>query len=206
MNGINWLFESAARLDRMGIAVTRVGLVVVLVWIGSLKVFHYEAEGIVPFVTNSPLMNFVYRQPAGEYKQHMNREGTLVPANREWHERNGTYRFAYALGSVIVAYGVMIALNPWLPRIAALGSFLVVLMSFTTLSFLITTPECWVPSLGSPEHGFPLLSGAGRLVVKDAIMMGAALVTMADSAKAYLRRKAAAPGAVSPREVEYVGG
>jgi reactive chlorine resistance protein C len=58
MNGINRLFESAARLDRMGIAVTRVGLVVVLVWIGSLKVFHYEAEGIVPFVTNSPLMNF----------------------------------------------------------------------------------------------------------------------------------------------------
>jgi uncharacterized membrane protein YkgB len=34
--------------------------------------------------------NFVYRQPAGEYKQHMNREGALVPANRAWHERNGT--------------------------------------------------------------------------------------------------------------------
>ena len=191
MNGINWLFESAARLDRMGIAVTRVGLVVVLVWIGSLKVFHYEAEGIVPFVANSPLMDIAYRRPAGEYRQHMNREGTLVPANREWHERNGTYRFAYALGSVIVAYGVMIALNPWLPRIAALGSFLVVLMSFTTLSFLITTPECWVPALGSSEHGFPLLSGAGRLVIKDAIMMGAALVTMADSARAYLRRRSA---------------
>jgi uncharacterized membrane protein YkgB len=46
-----------------------------------------------------------------------------------------------------------------------------------------------VPPLGSPEHGFPLLSGAGRLVIKDAIMMGAALVTMADSAKAYLRRR-----------------
>ena len=49
-------------------------------------------------------------------------------------------------------------------------------------------PSAGVPALGSPEHGFPLLSGAGRLVVKDAIMMGAALVTMADSAKAYLRR------------------
>jgi uncharacterized membrane protein YkgB len=46
--------------------------------------------------------------------------------------------------------------------------------------------------LGSPEHGFPLLSAAGRLVVKDAIMAGAALVTMADSAKAYLRKKSAA--------------
>src|SRR5438445_10601382 len=73
-------------------------------------------------------------------------------------------------------------------------------MSLVTLSFLITTPECWVPALGSSEHGFPLLSGAGRLVVKDAIMMGAALVTMADSAKVYLRRKVAAPRAIAAQE------
>ena len=55
-------------------------------------------------------------------------------------------------------------------------------MALVVLSFLVTTPECWVPALGSPEHGVPLLSGAGRLVVKDAIMLDAALVTMADSA------------------------
>jgi uncharacterized membrane protein YkgB len=50
--------------------------------------------------------------------------------------------------------------------------------------------EAWVPALGDSAHGFPLLSGAGRLVIKDAIMHGAALTTMADSAKAYLRRSA----------------
>src|SRR5205085_9554661 len=122
-------------------------------------------------------------------------------ANREWHERNGTYLFASGLGSVIVLYGVMIALHPVFPRVAAVGSFLVFVMSFVTLSFLVTTPETWVPPLGSPEHGFPLLSGAGRLVIKDAIMMGAALVTMADSAGAYLRRKAAAPQAVPARQL-----
>jgi reactive chlorine resistance protein C len=201
MDRINRLFESAAKLDRVGITVTRIGLVVVLVWIGSLKIFRYEDEGIVPFVANSPFMSFFYRQPAGEYRQHMNREGELVPANREWHERNGTYLFAYGLGSVIVLYGVMIALHPWLPRVAALGSVLVFEMSFVTLSFLITTPECWVPRLGSPEHGFPLLPGAGRLVIKDAIMAGAALVLVADSAKAYLQRRGAAlPAGVSDLE------
>ncbi len=206
MNRFNKVFEFAARLDRVGITVTRIGLVVVLVWIGSLKIFKYEDEGIVPFVDNSPFMSFFYHQPAGEYRQHMNREGDLVPANREWHERNGTYLFAYGLGGVIVAYGLMIATNPWLPRVAAVGSFLVVVMSFVTLSFLITTPECWVPKLGSTEHGFPLLSGAGRLVVKDAIMMGAALVTMADSAKGYLRSKAAISRQnVVQRELAYAG-
>jgi reactive chlorine resistance protein C len=189
MNQMDALFGAAARFDRPGVIVTRIGLVVVLIWIGGLKMFRYEDEGIVPFVANSPLMSFFYRQPTGEYRQHMNGEGTLVPANREWHEANGTYAFAYGLGSVIVILGLMIAVHPWLPRVSVLGSFLVFLMSLTTLSFLITTPECWVPSTGSSEHGFPLLSGAGRLVVKDAIMAGAALVTMADSAKSYLRRR-----------------
>lgn len=189
MNRFDKLFESAAQLDKLGIALTRIGLVVVLVWIGGLKIYKYEAAGIVPFVANSPFMSFFYHQPAGEYRKHMNKEGELVTANREWHQKNGTYTFAYGLGSVIVAYGVMIALHPIAPRIAAVGSFLVFIMSFVTLSFLITTPECWVLPLGSPEHGFPLLSGAGRLVVKDAIMMGAALVTMADSARKSLRSK-----------------
>ena len=201
MDRINKLFEFAARLDRVGVTVTRVGLVVVLVWIGGLKAFAYEDEGIVPFVANSPFMSFFYKAPAGEYRQHMNREGELVPANREWHQRNGTYLFAYGLGSVIVLLGVLIALHPWLPRVAAVGSFLVFLMSFVTLSFLVTTPEAWVPSLGSPEHSFPLLSGAGRLVIKDAIMMGAALVTMADSAKAYLRKRNAAARPALEREL-----
>jgi uncharacterized membrane protein YkgB len=186
------LVETASRADRLGVAVTRAGLIVVLLWIGGQKACRFEADGIVPFVANSPFMNFFYGHPAPEYKRHMNREGEVIPANRAWHESNHTYPFAYLLGAVIVLYGLMIASHPWLPRVAALGSFLVFVMSFVTLSFLVTTPECWVPDLGGPEHGFPLLAAPGRLVVKDAIMMGAALVTMADSARAYLRKKAAA--------------
>jgi uncharacterized membrane protein YkgB len=186
---ITRLFELAAGADRVGLTVTRIGLVVVLVWIGGLKVYHYEADGIVPFVANSPFMSFFYADP-GNYKAHMNPEGAVVPENRAWHEANGTYPFALGLGAIIVGYGVLIALHPVLPQAAAVGSFLVFVMSFVTLSFLVTTPECWVPALGDAEHGFPYLSGAGRLVLKDAIMMGAALVTMADSARAYLRKRA----------------
>jgi uncharacterized membrane protein YkgB len=115
MDGIHGIFESAARLDRVGISVTRIGPVVVLVWIGGLKAFRYEDEGIVPFVANSPFMSFFYRQPAGEYRRHMNREGE-----------------------------------------------------------------------------------------KDAIMMGAALVTTADSAKAYLRCRHAVPGSTTSREEAHV--
>lgn len=181
------LFEMAAKMDKAGVAVTRMGLIVVLLWIGGLKAFRYEADGIVPFVANSPTMSFFYTDP-GNYKSHKNPEGALVSENRAWHEANGTYPFAYGLGAVIVLYGLLLCLHPVSPQAATVGSFMVFTMSFVTLSFLITTPECWVPALGDAQHGFPYLSGAGRLVVKDAIMMGAALVTMADSAKASLRR------------------
>ena len=57
----------------------------------------------------------------------MNPEGALVPANRAWHEANRTYPFALGLGAVIVIYGLMIALNPWLPQVSAVGSALVVI-------------------------------------------------------------------------------
>lgn len=185
---MNALFELAAKADRIGITLTRVGLIIVLLWIGGLKAFPYEADGIVPFVANSPFFSFLLSDP-GNYKQHMNPEGVLNSENRAWHQQNGTYLFSYGLGSLIVIYGLMLALHPWLPSVATLGGFMVFTMSIVTLSFLITTPETWVPDLGDAHHGFPYLSGRGRLVIKDIIMMGAALVVMADSAKLSLARR-----------------
>jgi uncharacterized membrane protein YkgB len=185
---IERLYTAAAGLDRIGMGLLRFGLVVVLVWIGGLKFANYEADSIVPLVANSPAMSFFYHHPAPEYRQHMNREGELNPSNRQWHTTNGTYAFSHALGVVIILIGLLIAVHPFLPQAAAVGSFLLALMACTTLSFLVTTPEAWVPPLGDTEHGFPYLSGVGRLIVKDAIMFGGAIVTLADSARAYLRR------------------
>jgi uncharacterized membrane protein YkgB len=179
--------SAAAKLDRVAMGMLRAGLVIVLVWIGGLKFVDYEAEGIVPLVANSPLMSFLYHRPA-EYRTHMNKEGELNPEHRAWHRENGTYTFSHGLGVVIVSIGLLIAIYPVNPTLSALGSWLLVLMSCTTLSFLVTTPEAWVPALGDANHGFPFLSGAGRLIVKDFIMLGAAMVTLVDSAKASLLR------------------
>ena len=90
MAWFNHLIALASRTDRIGVAVTRLGLVVVLLWIGGQKVTEFEADGIAPFVANSPFMSFFFAHPAPEYKQHMNREGEVVPANRAWHESNPT--------------------------------------------------------------------------------------------------------------------
>lgn len=181
-------FEQAAKLDRVGMGLLRLGLIVVLVWIGGLKFADYEADGIVPLVANSPLMSFFYHYPAPEYRQYMNREGEVVPAHQKWNESNATYSFSHGLGVVIVLIGLLIASYPITPQFSAAGSFLLVLMSLTTLSFLVTTPEVWVSALGAATHGFPYLSGAGRLIIKDAIMLGAAVLTLADSARTWLSR------------------
>jgi uncharacterized membrane protein YkgB len=133
-------------------------------------------------------MSFFYQYPAPEDRQYLNKEGEIIPAHQQWNKSNGTYSFSHGLGVVIVLIGVLIAAYPILPQVSAVGSCLLILMSLTTLSFLVTTPEAWVSALGASTHGFPYLSGTGRLIIKDAIMLGAAVVTLADSAKAWLAR------------------
>src|ERR1700727_2626379 len=91
---IQRIYSQAAAMDRVGMGLLRLGLVVVLVWIGGLKFAGYEADSIVPLVANSPLMSFFYHHPAPEYRSYMNKEGELNPAHRQWHETNGTYPFA----------------------------------------------------------------------------------------------------------------
>jgi len=86
---------------------TRIAIFIVMVWIGGLKAFQYEADGIVPFVANSPLMSFFYNKKAPEYQQYKNPEGKTVRKNIEWHKEIGTYAFSYGLGLVIIIIGVL---------------------------------------------------------------------------------------------------
>jgi uncharacterized membrane protein YkgB len=175
------------------INLTRIAICIVMVWIGGLKAFQYEADGIVPFVANSPLMSFFYTKDAPEYKQYKNPEGKTVQKNIDWHKTNGTYLFSYGLGAVIFVIGILTLLGIWYSKIGFLGGLLTFGMSLVTLTFLITTPEVYVPNLGgdfpTPQHGFPYLSGAGRLVIKDVIMMGAGLIIASDSANQLIKIK-----------------
>jgi uncharacterized membrane protein YkgB len=88
-----------------------------------------------------------------------------------------------------MSIGILTFLGIFFPRIGLIGAILAIIMTIGTLSFLVTTPECWVPDLGSGEHGFPLLTGAGRLVIKDTAILAGALVVLADSARTVLKRK-----------------
>ncbi|MGR3856957.1 DUF417 family protein [Chryseobacterium indologenes] len=192
------LYHQLLQWDTYFFNFLRISIFIVMAWIGGLKAFHYEADGIVPFVANSPLMSFFYKnanhkvlnedqKSVKEYTLYKNQEGKVVQKNIDWHQENRTYAFSYGLGAMIVVIGVLVVLGIWFPKIGAVGGALTFLMSLVTLSFLITTPEVYVPNLGgdyaTPQSGFPYLSGAGRLVLKDIIMMAAGLVLFSDSLK-----------------------
>src|SRR5260370_23470521 len=140
LSGVTRLYAAASRLDRVGMGVLRLGLIIVLVWIGGLKFAKYEADGIVPLVSQSPLMSFFYHHPAPEYRQYMNREGELNAAHRAWQASNGTYTFSHRLGIGIIPTVVLLPVHPVLPQVATVGSFLLIFMACPTLSFLVTTP------------------------------------------------------------------
>lgn len=179
----------AAAAQRLGLGMIRVAVLVIFVWIGGLKFWNYEAEGIVPFVANSPFMSFFYDSKAPEYKQYKLPEGSFDPAKHEWHERNNTYGFSHGLGILIMSIGILTFLGFFSARVGLVGELLAVVMTLGTLSFLATTPEVWVPDLGSGEFGFPLLSGAGRLVIKDTAILAGVVVLLSDTARRLLERR-----------------
>jgi uncharacterized membrane protein YkgB len=146
----------SSRAEAVGGELARYGLVVVVSWIGFMKFTSYEAEGVRPFVANSPLMSWVY--------------GLIS-------ERG----FSAVLGLIEVAIALLIALRPFSPRASALGSALAVGMFLTTLTFLVTTPGVWESSLG----GFPALSALpGQFLIKDLALLGISLWTFGEAWKA----------------------
>jgi reactive chlorine resistance protein C len=144
-----------ARIDVLGHAFLRYGLVVVIGWIAAMKATEYEAKGIQPLIAHSPFLSWGYSV---------------------WSVNH----FTMIIGASELIIATLIALRRWFPRVSAVGSLGAVFMFLTTLSFVITTPG-WEPSLG----GFPALSGdVGEFLIKDLVLLGAALWTLADSLKA----------------------
>ena len=107
----------AANAQRLGLGMIRVAILIIFVWIGGLKFRNYEAEGIVPFVANSPFMSFFYNEKAPEYRDYKLKEGEYDAAKHAWHEKNNTYGFSHGLGLLIMGIGILTFLGFFSARI-----------------------------------------------------------------------------------------
>ena len=197
--------ECASNLKSLGYKLIRIAILIIFVWIGGLKFANYEANGIVPFVANSPLMSFFLKDANNkattdegkvvkEYTLNKVPEGQYNDAKHTWHVENRTYLFSHGLGILIMTIGILVFLGLFSPYLGLVGEVLCIIMTIGTLSFLVTTPEVWVHA--SPEalaagewaNGFPFLTGAGRLVIKDTAILAGAVVLLSDSASKILAR------------------
>ena len=143
----------SSRVETLGRALARYGLVVVVAWIGLMKFTAYEAEGISRYVANSPLMSWVYG-----FMSHRD--------------------FSAVLGVVELTVAILLAARPFWPRATVVGGAMAVGMFLTTLSFLATTPGVWEPSAG----GFPALSGfPGQFLIKDLALLGISLWALGEA-------------------------
>ncbi len=143
---------TAAFLERSAGHLLRLSLVVIFLWFGLQKFTAYEAMGIAPLVSNSPLTS--------------------------WLNVLGTQGASMAIGTSELAFGLLLAIGFRRPgSIAAIGGALGSCVTFlTTLSFMATTPGVWAPS------GPPLLSGTtGVFLVKDIVLLAASLVLLSQS-------------------------
>jgi uncharacterized membrane protein YkgB len=138
-------------IKKLGEFLIRYGLVLVLGWIGAMKFTAYEAAGIQGLVASSPLMSWMYKVFSLQATSNI-------------------------IGAAEINAALLIAIRPISARLSAIGSVLAVCTFLVTLTFLFSLPG-WEKSLG----GFPALSGSGGFLLKDTVLLGAALFTLGDS-------------------------
>ncbi|KJZ67638.1 YkgB family protein [Pseudomonas fluorescens] len=121
-------------------------LTVIYFWFGGMKFTHYEAQGLVPLVSNSPFLGWVY-------------------------DIFSVDTFSSLLGVLEVSIGVLIAGRLLSPKLSLVGGVLSAGLFFTTLSFMFSTPGVIEPGLG-----FPAITVApGQFLLKDIGLLAASI-------------------------------
>lgn len=143
--------QSGTLMQRMGIHVSRYGLVITLLLIGILKFTAGEAQGIQPLVANSPFMFWLYRIFSLQGVSNL-------------------------IGTTEIVVAVLMAMRPFSPKLSFIGSLGAIITFLLTLSFLFSTPGAFQFS-----HGFPLLGDAGQFLIKDLVLLGASIWTAAEA-------------------------
>ena len=125
--------------------VTSIGMIIMLLWAGSYKMTAPGAEGIIPLVSNSPLIS--------------------------WHFKLfGPYIGSDIIGTTEMIAAILIITGYFKPKAGIVGGFIATMMFFTTSTMIITTPGSTIS-----VHGIRYMSFLGLFLFKDVISFGVAL-------------------------------
>jgi uncharacterized membrane protein YkgB len=125
--------------------ITSIGMIVMLLWAGSYKMTAPGAEGIVPLVSNSPLI--------------------------WWHFKLfGPYIGSDLIGLTEIIAAVLFIAGYWRPKAGIVGGLIASVMFFTTSTMVMTTPGAIISVPGI--HGIRYMSFLGLFLFKDFISLG----------------------------------
>jgi uncharacterized membrane protein YkgB len=143
----SYLTKLAAWISERNIPflVTSIGMIVMLLWAGSYKMTRPGAEGIIPLVSNSPLIWWHFKL-FGPYI------GSDLIGLTEW------------LSAVLMIAGY------FRPKAGILGGLVATVMFFTTSTMLLTTPGAIISVPGI--HGMRYMSNLGLFLFKDVMSLG----------------------------------
>ncbi|TXG84458.1 MAG: DUF417 family protein [Sphingomonadales bacterium] len=141
------------RIRNIGGLALPLALGIVFLWFGGMKFTAYEANGIAPFIANSPFVGW-------------------------WHTLLGIQGASYMLGVVEILAGLLLLGGLVLPLLGVAGGALGIVTYVTTLSFFLTTPGVAEPTAG----GFPAISaGIGQFLLKDVVLLAASIWILGNS-------------------------
>jgi len=125
--------------------ITSIGMIVMLLWAGSYKMTAPGAEGIVPLVSNSPLI--------------------------WWHFKLfGPYVGSDLIGVTEWTAAILIIAGYFRPKAGIIGGFIASLMFFITSTMVITTPGTIIAVQGIKYMRY--MSFLGLFLFKDFISLG----------------------------------
>src|SRR5246500_3358781 len=124
--------------------VCSIGMIVMLLWAGKFKMTAPGAEGIIPLVTNSPLISWQFKV-------------------------FGPYIGSDMIGATEWTAAILLIIGYFKPKAGILGGIILVGMFFTTSTMLITPPD--VTFLVHASHS---MNNLGLFLFKDIISFGVA--------------------------------
>ena len=146
------------RLERAGIAIATLALVLIYLAFGLSKFTPEEATALVGIVKPSPFLGWLY--------------GLMSEG-----------QFSCMLGVIELSIGALIALRAVAPRLAFIGALLSAGLFLMTQSFLLSTPGVFDASRGL----FGFFGGAGQFLLKDTGLFALSLLVAADARAAMQR-------------------
>lgn len=139
---INWLNRYGILESDLDYHLLRASMVIIFLFFGYQKWFNYEAQVLIPYISNGPLIFWMY------------------PVF-------GIRGACYFLGASEWIFGALLLLGFWNKTAGVLGALGGCASFVSTITILPFMPGAWEPSAG----GFPAMTGTGAFLMKDLALL-----------------------------------